>query len=422
MSQDIKYKKRSRKKIFIGLLFFIIIYLLISFLTTIFGASKKTVLPEIGILYSKIAGQGFIIKNETVYKSEGSGQLNFLVNEGERVPVGVEIATISQLKDTSKLKQELIQIEQRIKTLSINEKSSDDKSLSEAELIEQGLIEDIQLNISNKNFVDIQSNKEELNIIDNKSLQDNTLLDQSLDALKGKRDLLNKQINSNNLKCYSKISGIVSYDIDGYEEVYIPKEFENYTYDKLIINQNNDKETNSLDIAVGNPMFKIINNYEWYLAIKIEDKIDVEKYEIGQTILFELEDGKELKGRMISKNITNNNAVVVLKLTDYLHNYYNIRNIRLDIINYKKEGFKIPTKVIFEKEGEKGVYIKEINGIVKFRRIAILGEEGDYTYINKGDNNGYINIEGQEDPVKTVTLFNEIFINPQNVTEGEILK
>lgn len=422
MSQDIKYKKRSRKKIFIGLLFFIIIYLLISFLTTIFGASKKTVLPEIGILYSKIAGQGFIIKNETVYKSEGSGQLNFLVNEGERVPVGVEIATISQLKDTSKLKQELIQIEQRIKTLSINEKSSDDKSLSEAELIEQGLIEDIQLNISNKNFVDIQSNKEEFNIIDNKSLQDNTLLDQSLDALKEKRDLLNKQINSNNLKCYSKISGIVSYDIDGYEEVYIPKEFENYTYDKLIINQNNDKETNSLDIAVGNPMFKIINNYEWYLAIKIEDKIDVEKYEIGQTILFELEDGKELKGRMISKNITNNNAVVVLKLTDYLHNYYNIRNIRLDIINYKKEGFKIPTKVIFEKEGEKGVYIKEINGIVKFRRIAILGEEGDYTYINKGDNNGYINIEGQEDPVKTVTLFNEIFINPQNVTEGEILK
>lgn len=421
MSQDVKKKySAKRKKLFFGVILTMLIYLLISFIPTIFGSSKKTILPEEGILYNKTLGQGIVIKNETVYKAEGSGKINLLVKEGDRVGVGIEVANMSLLKDTSDLKQELIEIDKRIETLS---KSDSKQVVGESNLdsLKTNLLEEIQSNISIGNFIDIHEDKEELQIYDSYSFPKDTLLNQSIATLNEQKKTLEKQINSSNLRYFSIESGIVSYEIDGLENLYSPKEFENYTYDKLDILELKESSKGYDEISIGNPIFKIINNFEWYMAIKIEDKANIEDYEIGQAMVIELDDETVLKGEIIKINVTGNSAVVVLKLNTYLHNAYNLRYATVNIVNSKKEGFKIPTNVIIERDGKKGVYIKEINGIVKFRQVNILGEEGDYTYIDKGDSNGYLRFENQ-DRVKTVTLFNEIFLDTTSVTEGEILK
>lgn len=424
MSQKIEKSKRPKKKrILIVISSFFIVYLLMSSIPLIFGNFQKTILPDTGILYKKVEGQGVVIKDEIVYNADGSGQLNLAITEGERIPVGVEVASISLLQDTSRLKQELVEINQRIETLSKSDKSAskkeDDKSKVDSEKLD--LIENIQKNISSKSFSDIQSEKEELKLYDD-TIQVNTLLGQGIDALKQQRLILENQINSNNIRYYSKRSGIVSYHIDGYENIYRPLEFENYTFDNIIISDIVEQKSEQDEITTGKPVFKIINNFEWYMAIKVEDRSQVEQYEIGQPLVFELDNGTELNGKIIMLNISNNNVVIVLKLNTYLHEDYNLRFTPISIINYKKEGLKIPTDVIIEKDGKKGVYIKEIYGIVKFRQIDILGVEDDYTFINKGDNNGYILFEGDEKPKKTITLHDEIFIDPAGVTEGEILK
>lgn len=424
MSQEIMQSKKPKKKrVFIVLSSFFVVYLLMSSIPLIFGSFQKTILPDTGILYKKVEGQGVVIKDEIVYNADGSGQLNLAITEGERIPVGVEVASISLLKDTSRLKQELVEINQRIETLSKSDKNSskqeEDKTKIDSEKAD--LIENIQKNISSRSFSDIQSEIEELKSYDD-TIQVNTLLGQGIDALKEQRIILEDQINSNNIKYYSKRSGIVSYHIDGYENVYRPLEFENYTFDNIIINDIVEQKSDEDEITAGKPVFKIINNFEWYMAIKVEDRTQVEQYEIGQPLVFELDNGTELSGKIIMLNISNNNVVIILKLNTYLHEDYNLRFTPIRIINYKKEGLKIPTDVIIEKDGKKGVYIKEIYGIVKFRQIDILGAEDDYTFINKGNNNGYIHFEGDEKPKKTVTLHDEIFMEPTGVTEGEILK
>ena len=45
--------------------------------------------------------------------------------------------------------------------------------------------------------------------------------------------------------------------------------------------------------------------------------------------------------------------------------------MEVNIIKYKHDGFKIPTRSIVEKDGTKGV-IKGISGIIKFKPIEIL--------------------------------------------------
>ncbi len=416
MSQKNKNSSK-RKRMFILAMLAISLYFLISFMSTIFGRGNKTVLPEVGILYDKSKGQGFIIKDETLYRADGSGQINLLVKEGERVGVGVEVANISILQDNSKLKQDLIQVDQQIAILSNkNLESNTDSSL---DTMTTNIVNRIQEDVSSEEFIDIHNIKEELSALEKYSRED-TLLSQSIDNLRSRREALLNQINTGSLRYYSKESGIISYDIDGYEQIFLPKEFENYSYDILQL-KDFEETDNDNTIDIGDPIFKIIDNFQWYMAIKIEDKKDIEKYVIGQTMKLELEDRTELSGKIITINFSGPNAVIVLKFSDYLHNNYNLRHTSVDLIHSKQEGHKIPTDIIIERDDNKGVYIKEINGIVKFRPIKILGEEDEFTFIDKGNSNGYIElIEGE--PVKTVTLFDEIFIDPTSVVEGEILK
>src|SRR5690554_5404872 len=118
MAQDSKKRKASiKKKLFLIFFLTISIYLLISYVPTIFGISNKTILPERGTIYKKTYGEGYVIKDEVVYKAEGSGVVNTLISEGERVPVGTEIANIKTLKDSSQLITELNDIDNKISKL-----------------------------------------------------------------------------------------------------------------------------------------------------------------------------------------------------------------------------------------------------------------------------------------------------------------
>ncbi len=425
MSQTRVQKKKRKKKAILILLIFLVIYLIISSIPLIFGNPYKTILPKDDILFHKIEGQGVLIKEEYVSFAEGNGQVDRIVKEGERVAVGEEVARISLLNDTSGLKQELMEVEQKIDTLSKSnrqvESAANDKT--KLEDIQNNIVDNIQNSINEGNFLDVHKAKEEILIYNgklNNVSKENTLLNQSIESLKETKKSLIEKIDKNNIRYYSRDSGLVSYEIDGYENIFLPHDFENYTYDNLNIDENTKNEIQNR-ISVGTPVFKIINNFEWYLAIKITNAKDIEGYRIGQAITVEVED-KEIRGNITAINTTGNKAVVVVKFKDYLHELYNLRFTDAKITKEKIESYKIPVKTVFDYEGQKGVYIKEINGIVKFKPVNVIDVIGDYAYIEKGDINGLINIEGEEKMKKTLSLYDEIFLDPTTVVDGQILK
>ncbi len=417
MSQDkLRNKTLKKKRKFFAIILALSLYFLMSFMSTIFGIGHKTILPETGILYDKTVGEAFVIKDESLYTAEGKGMLNLLVKEGDRVGVGVEIASISIVKDDSKLQEDLIEVEQQIAMLS---KKNTNPNSDTIDGMTNNLIDRIQQDVSSEEFTDIHGAKEELSALDNYSNKE-SLLSKSIDSLNAQKESILNQINNGSLKYYSKSSGIVSYEIDGYENLLLPKDFETYTYDNIQLKDIKKSEIKD-NIDIGEPIFKIIDNFEWYMAIKIEDKKDIQRYHIGQAMKIKLEDEHELIGKIKMINYSGPNAVVILKFNTYLHSNYNLRHAQVELIHSKKEGFKIPKRVIIEVDGNKGVYIKEINGIVKFRPIKVFGEEGDFSFIDKGDSNGFIELV-KDEKIKTVTLFDEIFTDPSNVVEGEILK
>ena len=112
---------------------------------------------------------------------------------------------------------------------------------------------------------------------------------------------------------------------------------------------------------------------------------------------------------------------MVINFNSFFHDHYDKRIVDVELVKSRHEGLKVPIKSISEKDGIKGVYIKDISGIIKFRPIEILGKNEEYAIISSGDKNNNINIKGSDEVVKTVKLFDEILLNNGKIKEGQIV-
>ena len=322
--------------------------------------------------------------------------------------------------------QELEQIDKSLTALKNSESDTEIiiKEKGKIEELEDSTVEDLQQMINSGKYDEVYLLKEKLSLYGNKGkdvAMTDTLLGQSLENLNSRKETIKEEISSNYIRYYMTHAGILSYVLDGQEEIYFPQDFENYTYDKLnVVNNDNKNKEGKRTVDVSEPIYKIIDNFEWYIAIKIEDLKEIKEFETNKFISIEMM-GEELRGRIVAINTSGNKAVMVVKFNTILHDYYNLRFPKLEVIKYKIDGLKIPHKAIVDKDGLKGVYIKDASGIVRFRPINILGEDDKYTYVDRGDNSSYIEIVGEEKPSKTITLFDEIFLNPSNIKEGQIL-
>lgn len=419
-------RKRDRKKSQILRGFVVtMVFVLVAFksIPSILANNAKTVLPEKGILEEKISVQGFLIKNEILIKSKNTGTLLKLAKEGERLPSGIEIATVDSIDDTGALKHELQLIDSSIAAI---KKSQQEATIlmsekAKTEDLQNNLIEEIQNNIALGKYNELYLLKEKLILYDNKAKElsfSTTLTGQSLENLESKREEIDNLIKSKNVRYFSPQGGIISYEIDGFEERYLPKDFEIYSYDMLNTAElaKNDGEI----IYLNEPVCKIIDNFEWYLAVKVENIDEIRDFQVDKSILLSIEHSEyELKGKIISINESGDKAVVVIKLSTMLHDYYNIRFPKIDIIKTRKEGYKLPNESIVDNQLYKGVYIKDKNGIVKFRPIEIIGQDNKYTYIDTGDLDGNIIINDQS--FVTVRLYDEVFVNTAGLKDGQIL-
>jgi len=430
MSQEERMNRRKRKKrIRYALFGFVLVYIFFRSVPSLFAIGTKTELPEKYSVDDKISTEAIIIKDETVYTSDGAGQVKFIAKEGERVPVGAKILELTLLSDTSQLKERLEEIENKIAVLS-ETGGENSREKDNGNKIKDGIddvIDEIQASISREKFDIADDLKDKLISYYNKEMEisyDDTLIGYSLEALEKEKQEIEKQISNSIVNYYSKISGIVSYKFDGYEKDYTVanKDLYNYSDFKSIKEQLKSSATGE-KVEVRQPIFKIINNFEWYMLIKIDNVDDIEGYKEGDSILLS---GKDiignLRGHIEKISIEGDKGVILCRFNRNFENYYDKRYIKLDIIKNKYDSFRIKKKSVIEKDGLKGVYIKDISGIVRFRPIEIISEDEDYVYISTGDKNNYIYIEEGDKRLRTVRQFDEIILNPSYVEEGMILE
>lgn len=429
MSQEqSKTNKNNKKRWRIALISFVLIYILFRSGPSLFASRSKTILPENSLVEDKVQAKAIIIKKEYLYKAYGKGKVEVLSEEGEKLAAGSKVARLTLLKDDSLLNQDLKEIDNKIATLKSMEKN-EDMTKNEEDNTEKNvddLIDDIQKNISQEDYENIVFLKDKLFIYEGKENNvsgEGTLIKENLNSLKDKREEIINQISSNSKDYFSEEPGIVSFKIDGYEELYSFNHKDEYNlldFQKLENEQNLAKNKDSIE--TGDSIFKIIDNFEWYMIINVEDMNDIESYEEGDAISISGDETVDnMHGHIEKINKEKNEGLILCKFNTDFEKYYDERYMEINIVKKSQVGYKIPTKSVVEKDDMKGVYVKDISGIIKFRPIRIITQEDKTTCVECGDENNNIQIEGHEEPFKTISLFDEIFLNTINIKEGMVI-
>lgn len=370
----------------------------------------------------KVDSKGYLILKEKVYTSQGDGVVDYNVRDGERVPKDYIVANLNLMSDSEDLKKELLKVQSAIeyKNQSLNPSTSSfvitDKEINLINSIQDSLVRDNMqetllaietLELNTKKNVDISEISDLINL-SNQELED-------------RRDDLSKEISTNNVVYKAEDAGIISYKVDGLEEVYNEENIEKIDYQLIMDNQKSASLGQRNSVKMGDPLYKIIDNFTYSMAIPVEDEKVLKTYSKDKAVDLLINSKISLKGRVSRVNRTSESkGVLIVSLNDKLSELGYDRVLNVSLIESRSDCFVIPTKAIVEVDNQTGVYILELNGLVKFRPIEILRQNEIDTTISIGDEKGYIKNKKGED-LRTLSAFEEVIIEPENIEEGEIL-
>nr|WP_278335739.1 HlyD family efflux transporter periplasmic adaptor subunit [Proteiniborus sp. DW1] len=429
VSRGTKKKRIKRKRFRITLIIIVVSYIFSRMIPVFSIGIHKTVIAEAGVIEDIVSSKGIVIKDEFVYKSETQGTVSLLKQEGEKVAKGVQVARINRAEGST-YSNELEEINRQIEIL---KKSSDNKEILNEDKNKihdniASIIDELQNSILSGNYSDALIHRDTLLMtIDKQQLVagQNSLMSNSLDNLLERKNEIIKNMESSKHVSYAPKSGIISYQLDGLEDIFTISKINDYeSSDYRLIDVNKTDLTEKNIVNFGEPVYKIIDNFTWYIMTEVDSK-GMDKLEEGKTIYIKInDDERKIISRVVRLVKENDKCFIILKLTEYFHEYYNERYLDIHIVKNTYEGLIIPSKSIIEKDGIKGVYIKDISGIVKFRPIKILASHNEHTIVSKGAGlNSVIELEinGEVQKFNTMQMYDEVFVNGSKIKEGLII-
>ncbi|MCI9313415.1 MAG: hypothetical protein HFI57_00305 [Lachnospiraceae bacterium] len=278
-----------------------------------------------GSLSSNSIYKGIALRKEEVVTSNDAGYINYFAREGERAAAGNLIYTIDE---TGRLSDY------------INSNESGENTLSDSDLAE--------LKTEITAFTNRFDKAEFFDVYNFKYNVEGTVLKLANYNILENVDALNNTSGSSLINYrYAAKSGIVTYSVDGYEDLRLEdmtKElFDQKDYDKKHL-------VNNELIAGGDPVYKLSTDEDWSIVIQVEKEL------AEQLVEKEYVEVKFLKNQYTSwgavEEYTNEagDTFVSLTFTNSMITFCMDRFIDIELLLEDESGLKIPNTAIVERE------------------------------------------------------------------------
>ena len=374
----------------------------------------KTFLVEQGKIYQEEIATGYIIRDETVVK--GNKYKNGMVQirtEGEKVAKGEAIFRYYTNGENSLVKK----IEELDKKINEAMEKEDKLSSGDTKILENQIVDKIESCYMESNLQKIKENKKDINSSITKKAKIAGELSPSGSYLKkliNERKGYENSLNSGAEYVTAPRSGVVSYRVDGLEEMLNTKNFGDITKDFL----------ENLNIKVGQVVTsneesgKIIDNYECYIAAILDSEY-AKRAEIGQKIKIRIPSGNEIPAEIEYINSQDGESyVLIFKIEKNIEKLIAYRKISFNIIWWSESGKKIPnTAIRYEEKGENKVayVIRTRAGYQEKIWLKEKRSNGKYTIVSDYTSEELKNLGFTTDEIKsrkTISLYDEILTSP----------
>lgn len=410
-----KKNKKQNFKINIKLITasIIAIIFIICFLYNIialFVNPTDTFMIENGKIFSSEDAVGYIIREEKLFQGENyKNGISQIKTEGQRVAKGDPIFryyTNNEEGLTKKIAELDVKIQDALEQSS-NIYSSDIASIDRQ--IEEKLERITNINKRSR----ILELKNEINASLTKKAKLTGELSPAGSYIKqliSERSKYEEQLNSGSEYIEATISGLVSYKVDGLEEVLTPNNLENLTDEYL----SNLKLKTGEMIPNSDESGKILNNYYCYLATVVKSK-EANNVEVNDSIQLGLSTGDEVKAKVhyISEQ-ESGNKLLIFKITECVEKLISYRKISFEIVWWNASGLRVPNSSIVEKNGKSYIVRKRI-GYTDDIIVKVLKNTENYSIIEN-----YTSLELKElgysteeiRNMKSISLYDEILLKP----------
>lgn len=344
----------------------------------IFKNTEKIYTAEYGYLKPSVEGCGILIRREQVVKAPITGNVNFLVPENERVREGDVIAEIKDSSiDIENIEKRLEEIDREIKRLegiyqSKQPTNEEFKTIETEAKLEQKK-EQIVDAITNGNLsMPISFKKEILTYLDKKENIRKDFYEPLIDLNKEKQALIEKT-NEAGVKLKAPFSGVVSYKIDNFEDIFNIANIEELA--QVDIKNSNYGIINYkiFHKEVDEPVFKIVDNFKWYMIVEIDAPLNFFNSSKTEPIWIRFPSNEIVKCEVFE---VLDNGRLIISGNEYFKDLISERKIHIKIEKNNEFGIIIPTAAIISDNNKCGVMIKGPRG-KEFREIEVLYENGN---------------------------------------------
>lgn len=387
------------------------IFIIIAFntiITSFFKKDIKTETPVEEVFYNSVAMNSALIKTEEVYQAGRNSYFTTQAKEGEKVKRGLE--NLSVTKSANDLIDKKIDaINKRLKDLDYDtsgEESVDQKAMNKK-------IKALQISINQKRYEDLSQilNSSE----DEEDKYYESIKNYSIDKLLEMKDELNESKRSEAPAVKVSMSGIVSYFIDGLEDKYTNENFD-ALFEKDLIE---DSKSYSLNKGKSNDNFKILDNFSMNILAFSDDK-KLEDIKVNDVVLIEWDlTGTKTYARVLKKEKSGDAYKFLLNIRERISELYKDRFSKMEIIFDEYKTFKLPKSALVDRGSEKGVYIKDIDNTIRYKRVLLVGSDRDNIYVMRTDDNGLMKYKKLK--FKSIKYYDEVVVFPSTVKEGDIL-
>ena len=344
----IQLLKKHKKKLIMLLLACIVAYI-IFIVAKLIQNPTDTVYIEMGKIQEEETGVGYIIRDKKNLKKKNyKNEIEQIKTEGEKVAKDEEI-----FRYYSNNERNLVEKIKELDTKIDEAMAKEDKKPFSADT--KTLEEQIDTKISElygeSNLSIIQNNKQNINDNMTKKAKITGELSPSGSYLKkliDERSKYEKELNSGSEYLKATKSGVVSYRVDGYEDVLKPDDFSKYTKEFL---EELNLRTGQI-IPSSNESGKIIDNYVCYIVSVLNSNYAKEA-EIGDEVELRLPSGTEVSAIIEYKTVEDDDCIITFKLDKKVEELINYRKMSFSIIWWSANGMKVPNSAITkEQKGE----------------------------------------------------------------------
>lgn len=391
---------------------FVIVILLIFFIYQIIAAFDNPFTTVSASYYETFKGidtEAFLVKDETIIKSNIGGVKSFSVKNGERVSKNGVIANVYDNEEISNTYSQIKDLNEQIDSLeelslyhdgttdvNVITQNIDSKIIEFSEANKQGKF-DLSENLNAELFALLSSKQSLLGL--------GSDVDGYISSLKSKVKALKASVPSSTSRIKSSVSGYFVSDIDGYETVLNTKNILDLTPNKF-------KNLKAKKVS-SNSVCKIVSDYKWYFAAEVTaDEALKLKENNYYVVLTNQSQDKDISAQLIklNSNKNSNKVIAIFSFSNTDGELASIRTMPITIVLERYKGISVPNRSVRMVDEKLGVYIIQA-GIIKFKEIKVLYTTDTYT-VCEIDKTGNSN---------ALRLYDEVIDKGKNLYDGKAI-